>query len=623
MKQVFIFLLLFKTLFLHAQSAYDSIVPPNTWPYWGSFERTALEDISPQLWDTTNHTIAGWDWSLPPETEASDIGYLVVRRYSAYTGSGTVPYIANPIDANVVVAFWIRWKELEPQEGAYNFEDLINAINQFYENQGVKSIIRIMPYRKSDAPNWTAAYAMETQMDGNTENFNPADSLFRSFYLKIIDKMGELDIAANPGVAGIYVGNASASNGDEGIGNDTLPETIEKLDAFAAACAGNERKVFMGGPSEYGFSLGFGMRNGFIENYLYQIPRDYNGQDITDEDYLYVDESVPLIANNLFWGEENEEYNQGQFWGPHGYEPFNYRYFSAALRTAQSRINYLLSNSDINPIPDMTAWEAMQLGKTVEDAPDVWCFLRENTLRPYVFGQTRQLKNFERWLHQRDAPGYETVPAVRISSPGTNSWIIPADKDYDYIARQGQNIGFNIDDRFLSQEELHTVALKVSYFDFQAGEMKIQYKTTAGEQEIAQSLVGDEALKTRTFILEDAIFDADFDEQNIEYDFVISGKPEAVVSFVRLVPISSTVVNSLDEVQPNQSSVNKTYKVYYDKEHDQLSLNQLAIEPDQQVMITAITGRLIARLDASYDVVNDVKKILRNEASGIYVITLY
>lgn len=80
---------------------------------------------------------------------------------------------------------------------------------------------------------------------------------------------------------------ASSSYGDEYIGphGDEIPTSQshvdvallfphvkERLDAWQQLCDSVEYKVLMGGESTYGASLGFGLRNGFVEHYWYQVP---------------------------------------------------------------------------------------------------------------------------------------------------------------------------------------------------------------------------------------------------------------------------------------------------------------------------------------------------------------
>jgi len=81
----------------------------------------------------------------------------------------------------------------------------------------------------------------------------------------------------------------------------------------------------------------------------------------------------------------------------------------------------------------MLAWVGLELGRTQEDTPDAWCFLRESKLK------SGPVKNFERWLYQRDTPGYETQAAISIDK-NYHSWMYEAPKELfhdqiDYIAR--------------------------------------------------------------------------------------------------------------------------------------------------------------------------------------------
>ena len=74
------------------------------------------------------------------------------------------------------------------------------------------------------------------------------------------------------------------------------------------------------------------------------------GQQLDENNYLVVDESNHVIANNLFQGEENEEYEEKwatswrDFRFGHSTVSFPYRYFTANLRLLQMRCNYLLNN---------------------------------------------------------------------------------------------------------------------------------------------------------------------------------------------------------------------------------------------------------------------------------------
>ena len=73
---------------------------------------------------------------------------------------------------------------------------------------------------------------------------------------------------------------------------------------------------------------------------------------------------------------------------------------------------------------------ARELGKTLDDAPDAWSHLSEAYVKPHHYCLTDEsdiswsdipqeyrndgmpIKNFERWLFQRDRPGFETTPST-------------------------------------------------------------------------------------------------------------------------------------------------------------------------------------------------------------------
>ena len=61
----------------------------------------------------------------------------------------------------------------------------------------------------------------------------------------------------------------------------------------------------MGGESEYGSSLGFGTRNGFVEHYWYQLPDVTNGQHFHaswDRDYLVSNATLGHLLHRAHTG---------------------------------------------------------------------------------------------------------------------------------------------------------------------------------------------------------------------------------------------------------------------------------------------------------------------------------
>ena len=482
------------------------------YPYWGLYHKTPISEVRPAEWITKDTIRVGWDWSLPAFVKPSSKSNLCIARNGGL-GSEKIeklPKVNFP--CNPVIAHWVNWSLLEPEEGKINFQPLIANI-KLASQKGYGSIVRIHFSAIDFAPDWIKQYNIpirkENKINPKKTNYEVSHPEFHKRYIKFIDALGKSGIPQMEEVKGLFFGYASPSNGDEGIGpypesmagaNDTIRHVKERIDAWAKACAGVEYKVIMGGLSNYGFSKGFGIRRGFVEMYLYHIPDEHIGQKIDSDGYLYVDESNPIIANNVYNGDENEEYDEAWATESRGYRfgqttvSYPYRYFTSNLRLLQMRCNDLLVN-DFTLLPEMLAWVGIGMGKTIKDAPDAWCFLRESYLRE---NGGSPVKNFERWVYQRDMPGYETTPAVKIEQ-AIQMWMVQPGKYYDFIARDGKKIGFDVEDKWAGLKD--SVVIKVSYFDTHSGELNLVYNNGKKLDKKIAKLNGDGKQKTATFFV--------------------------------------------------------------------------------------------------------------------------
>jgi hypothetical protein len=477
---------------------------------------------------------------------------------------------------------WTNWKDLEPDEGVYDFDQLLANIDEA-ERRGWMVGLRIMTSVTRKAPgylgplrtNGSAGYKITPHDTGRMVNYDPADPIFHARYLAFVAAVGAAGICRRDVVKLLYVGYASSSNGDEGIGPhghdcspeaclapEAYPHVIDRLNAWQAACAGNEWKMIMGGPSSYGISLGFGVRNGFVEHYLYEIPHATLGQVWgADNSYLSVNETAPVFSpRSVAIGDENEEY--GRKWASdyRTYSPsqmgggtenlsapeqgsvarfgplasFQYRYFMSTLRSMQMRISTLLVNTFALNGP-LASYLALELGRTAQDAPDAWCFLMEAQLR------RGPLKNFERWLYQRDTAEAPTVADARITQtpaePSPRTWMT-TDK-HDWIARAAENgiIDFQLDGAFLASRGDYAsipYVVKVTFFDVVGHGSVVVTTRAAGILGAPQPTTGDGTLKTATFEVGHA-FSLDSPAFQIRGLNNESELQEIVVSFVRVV----------------------------------------------------------------------------------------
>jgi hypothetical protein len=524
-----------------------TVVSAQPYKYWPDYQKTAISDISPEKWIQTDNVKDSWDWSLPNGITPAPSSKLIFARINDLTLAKVDRLPTVNFSCNPVVTYWLNWKQLEPTNDDYKWDELKTALDAC-KAKGYQSVIRIMTCRVNrSAPEWIKELNLPKlyiEDQPSRTNFDPGDPTFHKHYLDFVASFGASGIPAREDVVGMFVGYASRPWGDEGIGpvrgemnpesNDKVPHVIERLDAWATITNGNRHKVIMGGYSNYGFSLGFGIRRGFVEHYMYHIPDVVMGQNVDTDRYLYVDEDNPVVAKNLYNGEENEEYEEkwkGRF-GP--IEGFPYRYFSSNIRLLQMRCNAVLYNP-FAVMPEMMAWIGLELGRTRADAPDAWSFLRESNLSGMGHGvpdwaTPGPVKNFERWLYQRDSKGYETEAVIPIDKNYQSEWYGSDPKDY--VARKGAKIGFAADDVAFPTNVEHDVAIKISYIDTIEGTLKLVYRNNSGLQERTINTTGDDVVRTATFFVT-----AKFDASGFDYDFELQSETgkEVPVSFVRVV----------------------------------------------------------------------------------------
>ncbi|NOZ22960.1 MAG: hypothetical protein GXP25_17925 [Planctomycetes bacterium] len=519
-------------------------------------------------WRTSDDIIDGWDWSLPPGVKPVP-----------YSGFVTGMREERIFPGNKLTHLRATWKQCEPKEGVYNFDWIKERIKDVPpEFIGVE--FGLYGATSDVVPQWLLDKYKPKLIDmGDVEgrfrlyNVPIWDERIHKRYLKLVEAFGKTGIPQMKELLVTYVHGISKSRGEEfwmprdvatwceqnvGLTPERMETCMkERLAAWADAYKGVEYKLSWVGAGggfagkreydglgdrliEYAYKLGMGQRCGFIEMYTYHFDNPWLGQRLGDDGYLTVDETCPPIAEGRAFGDENEEYSkvmQVRF-GP--METFPHRYRESMLRTLQMRRNFLwISPMSVDTNPPLTAYVSMELGRKVEDTPDVWCYLRESYARKKNNRkEARPIKNFERWLHQRDREGYKTVPVCKVKQH-ERLWIAPKTHKYDLTARRtdrasgNDKIGFAVDDRFLSGGP-HKVAVKITYRDIGKGAWLLAYRTPQGESTREVRCTGTNKVKTATFFLDDACFPA----KGMDFDFEIRAVDgDATVSFVRVVKV--------------------------------------------------------------------------------------
>jgi len=581
----------------------------SNWPveWFGNYTQTPWTEASMPVdatapaWNTAG-TNPGYDWSLPPTVTQSKSGSpIIFRTFSSLNLDWEMRKVERLTDYRAgdrritpTICFWVKWRDVEPERGQYDFASLITAINTA-ASRGWRVAIRLLTQRRDAfAPVWTRTLGIPIRYT-RTDSYEPEDPTFHDLYLRLVAALGSTGVCANPNVVSMYAGYASSSHGDEHIGppgadgyDVDTPIVRARLDAWAQACRGSAHKMVMGGGSRYGFSLGFGYRNGFVENYYYQIPKALLGQVWTPEqEYVTVNESVPLLANRAVNGDENEEYELG--WnsdfrscirkapGDKANDPcttdaecvamqaanpsdsriqatcqavgsnsrfgplasFSYRYFMSMIRSVQMHLTYSLMN-EFALVPELAMWQVMSLGRIASESADAFSFLMQAEFH------RGHMKNLERWLYQRDTAEIVTIKEAKVTqtpAPPCRARQWMTSEKYDWIARAapGGIIGFSIDRGFAGTgTSMGNVVIKVTYFDYAGvGTLGVSTdgcRTTIGTR---QPTSEDRTLKTATFAVEtlplsetEALTDFDFEVCG----FDANGSPqEIIVSFVRVV----------------------------------------------------------------------------------------
>jgi hypothetical protein len=514
-------------------------------------------------WDETDHTRDGEDWSLPPWVKAAP-----------YSGIQISPQLVPAeFPGRIQRAVHASWRALEPTEGTFDFRDLRQEILKTSENgkyavkMGVGASVWETRYFKSlqdktlrkiapgTAPSWLKEHDIpiieETPNSSipfqvvNMDIYHPE---YHTRYLKLVEALGKSGIPQMKELDICYVHLVSGSRGEEGVGpavDDPRRKLFEeRLRTWADAFKGVTHKLCLvsskDADMELGLKLGMGQRNGFVEHYMLHAPNPAIGQELDAEGYLVVNEKCPLILENRASGDENEEYTliHEKRFGP--IESFPHRYHESTLRMLQMRRNFVWAESGPRLInPPLLHYLALELGKNVCTAPDAWCYLRESTVKASKHGQP--VKNFERWLYQRDADGARTEATAKVEVP---SQMFEFDRShlFDMTARktmsaQGQTvIRFALDDAFLGDQQ-HAVAVKITYLDCANATWLLEYTNTNGALATRPVTCNDSgAVKTATFILKDARFPG---KGYTGMDFQIRAtKGDAVIRFVRLIKLT-------------------------------------------------------------------------------------
>jgi hypothetical protein len=366
-----------------------------------------------------------------------------------------------------------------------------------------------------------------------------------------------------PRIHAYYIHSPSPTRGEEADGppvdSPKRPVFLDRLQKWAKVMGNNKKKAMLVSSADVdldeSIKLGFGQRGGFVENYLYILKNKNLGLSVNPQGYIEVDETVPMIAQARRSGDENEAYSfipllKDRFGG---YSSFTHRYRESVLRIMQMRrTNFWTENVNGYIETPLLQMAALSIAKDVTNTADAWVYLRQSNLDPSPKhgvtmpnstlnpSGTIPIKNFERWLYQRDDANIRTDAVVAKGQGGKQLYRADAE-EYDYVARRTKRaagstqIGFALDDRFISGNS-PAVAIKVTYLDSGNDQWELRYTTQQGQQatrKMTNQNTGE--FKTVTWIVNDAKFAA----QDKSNDFFLATTTgDLTASFVRVIKLN-------------------------------------------------------------------------------------
>ena len=201
---------------------------------------------------------------------------------------------------------------------------------------------------------------------------------------------------------------------------------------------------------------------------------------------------------------------------------------------------------------NMANYVSLALGRTVEDTPDIWCYLRKSYLGDEkAKNEPKATRHYERWLYNRDSAGHTPIYSEKIKIPKKPTrWLAWSrnrhpDHYYDYTARKtdiasgNPAMSFDVDDRWLSSSA-QTVYIKITYTDRGKGKIQLEYKDS--QDKLHTRFVGcsdSGSIRTSTFKIENINFNNRLGSGDNKMDFRILALGEDVtINFVRLVKAS-------------------------------------------------------------------------------------
>ena len=526
------------------------------------------------VWADTKITVTGistgTDWSLPNW----------VQRSSRSGGF----YMDRDPDRSFLSlkGITLSWANLNPAQNAYDFSGLDTALEKA-ENENYKIIIRLKCHvtaRKdlTGAMDADCPYVPRWVLDlHNPEQFvtrdtsdkyirvaAPWDNGLQKELLTFINFFGKKGYLADERIAGIYITGFSSSLGEEfwlhrdylenalnaGMTEQSLLTAYQtRINAWVEAAGVHVHKLIWIGYREiqnsgydkdklndYALDMGLGWRHGGPDTY-HDILAPEVGQTYTNG-YMKVDWSHPLRdGQHVFLGEVEYTFEQPD--ADKAQAEQTHMTQSAIMRMAQLGMNYAWTLKEfLAYAPRMFEWWTKTAGKNPWEGLDAACWLRQDAIYVKTHTTVYPIKNFERFLYQRDQSGAKTLPALPVNRKAF--WNDPSGQHFDYSARStdvgngSHKMIFSLESGFLDTLNA-PFTIKITYFDNNASQWVLE---VPADESYLQSppITGksDDTLKTVTFTINTVPDNQSLDD-HCAFRLRVLNDQDLTVKFVRVV----------------------------------------------------------------------------------------
>jgi hypothetical protein len=499
-------------------------------------------------WRTADDVVNGWDWTVPPSAEPANKSGIFTINNSAYP-IGWPGHKIRVINA--------KWKDLEPTQGNYDFSSITKYLNDpNYDGifLNVRGFVTSIPESPTEvtAPDWLTTPTYTTNNKTTITSLVAYNANVKAKHLALIAAIGNSGILNTGRIWGQIIHLPSSTRGeefetDQGNAAATEAAAMEYIQAWANASGAYAKRLMWtddrgSWPDVWTVAVkdsGTGSRGGAIESWLwgqYTPGKTLYTLQTWNNGYLGVNESDPQLTGQRGWHDQNEAY-RGASDPTTPVVQQNWR--MASLRTLQMRRNIIWVDDGYRMNPQMSKWMSLEAGHDVSSASDAWVSLMRTWTRSPTNDTgwiDREVKNFERWLYQRDVTGAQTTPVIN-KDHGRNMSLSDALSSSLWnidLARQGSVVGIAVDDRFIS-DGANNVAIKVTYVDSIPNPWSLSYTKSngaVGTRTIERS--GSGAVKTATFFLND--FSAPATGTNFDFK-LLSPTSDTPFMFVRVIKL--------------------------------------------------------------------------------------